>query len=356
MELRDYGRLNSKWYNFDMSLKNSVIEVSPRTVLVAIACGLGLYAIWLLMDLVFSIFIGFILMSAMRPIVKFLVKKKIPRMVSAILVYLAFIVFFSVLIGVIIPPIVIELTNLFQNFPVIVENLNPEFTTFIKFDNLTQYLPTATNQVFSLVSAIFSNMIFLITTLFFGFYLLSEENVIRTLLEKYLGTERSTEIERVAEKVQIQLSAWFWGEITLMSVIGLCTFVGLNLIGVKYALALAVLAGLLEVVPNLGPILSAIPAVIIGFSISPITGFSAVALYTIIQQLENAFIVPMVMRRAVGLNPIMTLMALMIGGRVGGVLGVLLAIPTLLVAEAIWTYYKHLPVRNIKQEVIDTEG
>jgi len=98
---------------------------------------------------------------------------------------------------------------------------------------------------------------------------------------------------------------------------------------------LAILAGLLEVVPNFGPILSAVPALILGLSQSYFMAVPVIALYFIVQQLENNIIVPLVMKRAVGLHPIITLVALIVGGKVGGVLGVLLAIPTTLFIETL---------------------
>ena len=107
------------------------------------------------------------------------------------------------------------------------------------------------------------------------------------------------------------------------------------MIGIRYSLALAVLAGLLEAVPNLGPTISSIPAILLGFAVSPVMGVTALALYFIIQQLENNLIVPVVMKKAVGLNPIITLIALLIGGKIGGVLGVLLAIPITVFLETV---------------------
>jgi len=139
----------------------------------------------------------------------------------------------------------------------------------------------------------------------------------------------------VFDKAEKRLNSWFWGEITLMTVVGLLTFIGLNLIGIRYALALAVLAGLLEAIPNLGPTISSIPAILLGFAVSPVMGVTALALYFIIQQLENNLIVPVVMKKAVGLNPIITLIALIVGGKIAGVLGVILAVPTTIFIETV---------------------
>jgi predicted PurR-regulated permease PerM len=120
-----------------------------------------------------------------------------------------------------------------------------------------------------------------------------------------------------------------------MTVVGLLNFIGFSLIGIKYALPLAVLAGLLEVVPNIGPTIAALPAFLIGISISNYTGVAALAVAFLVQQLENNLIVPVIMRHAVGLNPIITLIVLVIGGKIGGVLGLLLAIPAFLFVESI---------------------
>ena len=112
-------------------------------------------------------------------------------------------------------------------------------------------------------------------------------------------------------------------------------YVGLSIIGMKYALALAVLAGLFEVIPNLGPITSSIPAILIGLSYSPIFGLYCAILYLVIQQLENNLIVPIVMKKATGLHPIVTLIVMVIGGKLAGIMGVILAIPTAIFIETI---------------------
>ncbi len=131
------------------------------------------------------------------------------------------------------------------------------------------------------------------------------------------------------------MSSWFWGEIILMFVVGTMTYIGLNIIGMKYALALAVLAGLLEVIPSLGPIASSIPAILIGLSYSPIMGLYSTILYLIVQQLENNLVVPIVMKKATGLHPIITLIAMVVGGKLAGIMGVLLAVPSTIFIETI---------------------
>jgi len=127
-----------------------------------------------------------------------------------------------------------------------------------------------------------------------------------------------------------------------MFVIGTLTYIGLLILGVRYAVPLAVLAGLFEAIPNIGPISSAIPSILLntadhGF----FSGGSVTILYFIIQQFENTIIVPFIMKKAVGIHPIYTLISLVIGGKIGGVLGVLLAIPTFLVLDTLLREFVH---------------
>lgn len=311
------------------------VEITHKTVVFTIGLLLLLRFLWIIRDLISSLFIAFILMSALKPFVQFLVKRKIPRGIGAILVYLVFLGCVAQIFSITFPPLISQSGHFLQNLPDILRRISPMLSPFVNADSLSTYLPDITGQFFDLAKSLFSNAIFMITTIFFGFYFLLEEDVIRKLLGRFFDEERTRSIISLFDRVEKRVNAWFWGEIVLMTIVGLMTFIGLNLIGIRYVLPLAVLAGLFEVVPNLGPVLSMIPAVIVGFSTSYFLGFAALALYFVVQQLENNFIVPLVMRKAVGLNPIITLIALIIGGKIGGVLGVILAIPSTLFLESI---------------------
>ncbi len=311
------------------------IEISPKTILLFIFIPLGIYFLWIVRDILFSLLIGFILMSSLRPAVNWLAAKRVPRTLAVFIVYFLFLFVFIYLISLVIPPIIYETVSLIGNLPKIIESLNPNLKQYIDYQTATQYVPNVTNRVFDILSGLFSNTLFVVSTLFFGLYLLIEEDLIKKFLTRYFEEHKTHHVVTIFEKAEKRMSSWFWGEIVLMTVVGTLTYIGLNIIGMKYALPLAVLAGLFEVIPNIGPVISAIPAILIGFTQSVFTGFSAAALYFIVQQLENNLIVPIVMRRAVGINPIITLVALLVGGKIGGVLGVLLAIPLLLFIETV---------------------
>jgi predicted PurR-regulated permease PerM len=264
-------------------------------------------------------------MSALKPFVSFLTRKKIPRTIAVLLVYLMFVGLFIAIIVAVLPPVIKESAALFKSFPFIIQNIFPSIDIY-NFD-LAQQIPNLTNQFVNLITSIFSNTIFFISTLFFGFYFLLQENILKDILIKFFTENETNQVVDIVLKAEKRMNAWFWGELILMIIVGVMSFVGLSLIGIKYALPLSILAGLLEAVPNLGPTIAAIPTVLIGFSESYLLGLAALALAFIVQQLENNLIVPIVMKQAVGLNPVVILIALIVGGKLAGVLGILLAIP-----------------------------
>ena len=120
---------------------------------------------------------------------------------------------------------------------------------------------------------------------------------------------------------------WLQGQFILMLIVFLIDYIGLLIIGVPYALILALIAGLLEIVPYIGPIISAVLAFAITFLHDPVTGFVVLALFALVQQLEGYVIAPLVMKKAVGLNPVVVILALMIGAKLAGVTGIIIAVP-----------------------------
>jgi len=309
------------------------IEISSKTIIFTIGFILLLGVIWLIKDLIFSLFIAFIIAGALRQPVDFLEKKKIPRVLASSIIYLLFLFAIVNLFALVIPPLLKEISFLFKNLPEIIKAALPQISSYVDLSTLTQNLPNLANDVINLIKGIFSNAVFVTSTLFFGFYLLLEKEFIENVLVNFFDEAEAKKIAHIVNRGQKRAGSWFWGEVVLMTAVGVLTYIGLTIIGMKYALALAVLAGLLEVVPTLGPIISAIPAALIGFSSSYVLGLSNIALYFIVQQLENNLLVPLVMKKIVGVHPIITLMALIIGGKLAGVLGVFLAVPTTIFIE-----------------------
>jgi len=161
----------------------------------------------------------------------------------------------------------------------------------------------------------------------------------RKNLGKYLfilftgdGHDRAADFMK---RIEERLGSWVRAEFLLMTIIGVMSYVGLRILGIDFSLPLAVIAGLLEVVPNIGPTVAAVPAVIFGLTISPLYGLAVAALYFLIQQIENTLIVPKVMSKELGINPLVVIICLAVGFKLGGISGVLLAVPIFLVVQEI---------------------
>ncbi|PIY68675.1 hypothetical protein COY90_04645 [Candidatus Roizmanbacteria bacterium CG_4_10_14_0_8_um_filter_39_9] len=312
------------------------IEISAKTILFTAGLLLILNLVWIMKDLLLSLFIAFIIMSAVKPLVHWLENRRVPRRVATIVLFLLLTCGFVLIFSLILPPLIVETALLIKHLPQMIASLNPSIQNYINISSLTQYAPNITNQAFTFVRSVFSNAMFVTTTIFFSIYFTIEENAIYQLLNRFLTEKQVETVQHAVVAIEKRLGSWLLGELVLMIVVGVMTYIGLALMGVNYALPLALVAGLLEVVPNLGPTLAAAPAFIVAVSQSVFLGVSTIALSFIVQQTENNLIVPYVMKKVVGLNPIITLIAFIMGGQLFGILGVLLAIPFTLFIETIF--------------------
>jgi predicted PurR-regulated permease PerM len=160
-----------------------------------------------------------------------------------------------------------------------------------------------------------------------AFYLVLEDNGIEKFVRAVVPGQIQERAIQVVKKIEKKLGQWFIGQITLGFIVGMLSLIGLSLIGVPYALVLALIAGTLELIPYIGPMLSAIPAVLIASTVSPAAAALTFVLYFFIQEFENYLIVPKVMEKSVGLHPVVIIIAAVIGGQLAGVPGMILAVP-----------------------------
>lgn len=309
------------------------LEISTRSILYFLGIIIGGWLLLQIRDVLFLLFIAFILMAALRPLVDSIDRLRWPRILSVLLVYVLLI---GLLVGfgsLIFPPLISETTKFINNVPSLFQDVVARFN--LNADNsLSQIAPLGQN-VARITLSIFSNIISIFTIGILTFYLLLERRNLRQLLNTFIGEETADTVRVTVREIEERLGAWVRGELVLMLIIGMATYLGLTILGMPYALPLALIAGLLEVIPILGPIISGVPSVLVALTISPGLALAVVALYIIVQQLENNLVVPMVLRKAVGLPPLASLIALMIGGRLAGTIGIILAVPILLVIQTL---------------------
>jgi len=206
---------------------------------------------------------------------------------------------------------------------------------------LQQALSTATEGVFTALSSAFGGVIFLIAVLVLTMYMIIEEDALIKIVKEFTPTRYHSHLGETAMRVQVKMGQWLRGQLFLMLFVGALTYIGLLILGVPFALVLALIAGILELIPYAGPILSAVPAIIVGFSISPVMAVMIIVLYFLVQQLENNLLVPKIMEKAVGLNPVIIIVAVLIGAKLGGILGAILAVPVATIVSVILTDVYH---------------
>ena len=319
------------------------VEISQKTIIFAALLLLGLWFLFFIRDILLQLFVAVFIMVVLNPTVRrFHTRFKIPRGFSVLVVYFSAILLIALSIGNIVPPLVDQTSVFVNSLPQHLKELGlaPIISDQLISEVLVQ-LRSLPGQIVRLTVSLFSNLIGLLTILIFAFYLLMSREKLEEQLSYFIGVEKAKEAEHILDELETKLGGWARGQLSLMLLVGSSSYIGLVLLNMPYALSLAIIAGILEAVPYIGPILAAFPAVIIGFGISPVMGVANIALYFLIQQVENYVFVPKVMERSVGISPIVTLMALTIGFRVAGITGVVLSVPVVITLRVLFRHYYH---------------
>ena len=322
----------------------SKIEISHRTIIFTVIFLLALWVLFQIRDILFLVFIAFILMTALRPLVDWLEWAKLPRVIAILFIYTIVFGFFGVSLAGTIPSLVIQSTKFVAELPNFLEKVLPYWN--IDARSMSQQIAPISENIVKLTVGIFSNLLTTLTVLVFTFYFLLERKKLESLLTAAMGEDASERVIDSLKNVESRLGAWVNGQLLLMAIIGVSVYIGLTLLRVEFALPLAIIAGVLEIVPMIGPIASAVPAVLVAITISPFLALSVVALYFIIQQVENNIFVPLILRKSVGLSPIVTIFALMVGGRLAGIVGAILAVPIVLVLQVVLRVFLFPPQKN----------
>jgi predicted PurR-regulated permease PerM len=321
--------------------KRQLVDLSILSIVKFFLIVLALFFLYMIKEVLAILFISLILASAVDPWVDSMERIKFPRWLSLLLIYLVFVFVIVTAIFLIIPPIVEQVSQLSNDFPQYFDKVSNFFGNVKNFSSehgFGNQLDEGIGAIKSSIGGMFGNIFGTITGIFGGifsfiiilvitFYMTVEESAIKRTLTYILPDKLQPFTLQLINKVQRKIGDWLKGQLILSLIIGIMVYAGLMILGVKYALVLALLAAIGEFIPYLGPTLSAIPAIFLAFSQSPIKALFVLILFVIIQQLENNLLVPKVMQKAVGLNPILSITALLIGARVGGIVGMILAIP-----------------------------
>ncbi|MBD3282475.1 MAG: AI-2E family transporter [Candidatus Portnoybacteria bacterium] len=322
--------------------KPQKIDISTSTIFRIIFIILILIFLYLILDVIAIFIFALIIASAIAPAVNLLEKIKIPRVVGALAIYIITIGILAFLISLIVPSVASDVKDLSSNLPKYVEDLSIKFESFkdasSRYGNIINQIQNflsgigdlmkrAASNVFSTAINLFGGIFSLLTALVISFYLSVQKRGVERVLTSIVPIKHRDYVLSLWGRSQRKLGRWLQGQLFLGLIVGVLVYIGLYLLNVKFALLLAIIAGILEIFPYIGPVIAAIPAIILAFLQAPVLGLWVFILYVAVQQVENYVIVPLVIGRVVKLNPVAVIMALLIGGKLGGIPGMILAVP-----------------------------
>lgn len=318
----------------------NLLDISTGSIIRVILVILALWFLYFVRDIIAIVFVSLIIASALSPTVDKLCKAHIPRVVSVIAIYLIILALLSGLIYFVVPPMVAQIQQLAEMLPDYTKTFANLISSLRDINNggwlnasqeslnsLSSFLGGFLQNIFTTTVGFFSGAAALTMVFILTLYFILDENGVKKFFVSLLPLKQKPQIINIANKIGIKLGGWLRGQIILAFAIGIIVYIGLSLLNIPYALTLAILAGLLEIVPIIGPIISAIPAILIAFTISPTTALMVTIFYILVQELENKLLVPKVMQHTVGLNPISIIIIILIGAKLMGILGILLAVP-----------------------------
>lgn len=315
-------------------MPKTTINISTSTLVRFTLIVLAVLLLYFLREIVLMIFAALLLAVAFDRPIDALERRKVPRSLGVIFVYLLLFSVIALLFYLVFPVLAAQIKNLVTNYSFYLETLSRILprTEFIDlkdvFGQLADKLTASADAVLGTLVAFFGGIISFFTVLVVAIFLNVQENGVKKFIFYLTPEEHQKYVLGLFDKIQQKVGSWVWGKVILAFIIGILTFVGMSIMGIKYAVLLGFLAGLLNFIPLIGAFIAAVPAVLLALYESPLLAVAVVLFYIFINAfLESFLLMPLLMKKAVDLNPALIILVLVIGGKVAGTLGVILAIP-----------------------------
>jgi len=318
------------------------VEISTGSIFRVIMVVLLLLLFYVLKDILIILLFAIIIASATSPFANWLEKRRIPRLFGVLILYLVIFGLVILVLSLIVPFASDELTQLTAVFPIIVEKVSssldtvqggsPRYFDFVNevqnlLDSFSNYLQQFAQSTVGLIVSIFGGIFSFVAIIVISFYLSVMKRGIESFLSSVVPEKYETYAIDLWKRSEIKVGRWLQGQLLLALIVGLIVYVGLSLLNIKFALVFGLLAMLLEIVPIAGPVLASIPAIFLAFLENPTLGLWVILFYVVVQQIENHILVPLVLGKTTGLNPVVVILALLIGGKLAGVAGAILGVP-----------------------------
>ena len=339
-----------------MSAASDQKAINLWTIWMAALTVVLLWAAYLVRDVLLLIYMSGLLAVGFSPIIRLIERqrflpigtRRFPRWLAILILYL-FIIGAVVGIGfLVVPPLVHQAQQLWGALPHMFER-GQEFLVQkgllrerLTIQEAVERTPVskggdAVTTVFGALAGVVGGLFGFLTILILTFYLLVEAATLRTSLLQLFPPARRARVDAVSRDITLKVSAWLGGQLFLGAIIGSSSALGLWLIGVPFFYVLALISGVGELIPVVGPILSAIPAVLVASTVSLKVALFVIIFFIIQQQVENHLLVPKIMARQVGVTAVTVIVSLLVGGKLLGILGAILAVPTAAILQVLFS-------------------
>src|SRR3989344_7118463 len=318
-------------------------DVSVATIVKVVGVLLFFVVAYLLRDIFIILLFAIVIASAITPFADWVESKKIPRILGVALLYLSVFVLVGFLVSLVVHFLTGEFNQLIEDLPNFIDRVSTSLEKaeqvsggrFVDLfseirnllDSFSSFLAASSSSAFGFVVSIFGGLFSFVAVIVVSFYLSVMRGGIGSFIRSVVPSKYESHFLNIWRRSERKVGRWLQGQLLLALIVGLAVYVILSIMGIKFALLLGILAMILELIPTVGPVLAAVPAVILAFTQAPILGLWVILAYVIIQQIENHVLVPIIMGRTVGMNPVMVIISLLIGFQLAGILGMILAVP-----------------------------
>lgn len=320
-----------------------LVAITTGTIVKIVLVLIGFYALYLTQDIFLAILTAIVVASAIEPGTRWFMRRRIPRLPAVLIIYLAAAAVFVVSIYFFLIPLISQSSILLRSFPDYAQSVSTATSTPATgifgslpdslslpniIDKVNTLLTNLSTGVFGTIAVAFGGVISFGLIIVLSFYLAVQEDGVGKFLRIVTPLPQERYIVDLWRRSKEKIGLWMQGQVLLAVIVAVLVFLGLTLVGVREALLLAFLAGMFEIIPIFGAFLAATPAILVAFIDKGLSFALIVAgLFLIIQQFESQLIYPLVVKKVVGVPPIISIVALVIGAKLAGFLGVILAVP-----------------------------
>ena len=334
-----------------------ITEKTRRILLVIIALLLGMYFLYSVRIVLPLFILAFVLAYLLNPLVTNLEKKGFTRSLAILIVYASVLGGIALIAVYAFPAIAKEIDKFSQMLPALIMQMQESLNNFYEdyqrvqipesirqviddtISSIEQFLIASLDAFAEKVLVILSGLVIILISPILAFYILKDKNVLGERIMELFPIKTRRELSHLWKEIDRVLIKFIRGHLLIAFLVGLMMAIGLSIIGVPFAILLGIIAGLLDLIPYFGPILGALPAIVIALLESPVKALYVLLLMLLVQQIESNILTPKILGESVGLHPLTVIFVVLAGGHLFGLLGLLLAVPVTAVGRIVVNYW-----------------